>query len=210
MIYNVPPICKKPFIVFDGVVRGNGETYGNVEFTNTFKWQVKEGVTPRKIIAGYAPGTGWACIGQFPGYVQLDGVGASTGDGSEYYPWGIYISTPVKLGGKKKLTINAANSYYKPSGVALTNEQPIRACLFHNIYDNMFINNVRSVEVPSCPACSDGSFEAGDELIIPEPEEIILDVSDLSGEYYIGFTADHSKTNIVIYHYLNIGEIVAF
>lgn len=210
MIYNIPPICRKPFTVFDGVVRGNGETYGNLEFTNTFKWQVKEGVTPRKIVAGYSPGSGWTCVGQFPGYVQLNEVGTSWGDGSEFNPWGIYINSTVKLRGKKKLIINAAHSYYNATGVTLTNDAPICVYLFENIFANMFINNVRSVEVPSCPAFSDGKFEQGKEIIIPNPEEIILDVADLSGEYYVGFTVDRSKSNIANYYYLNIGEIVAF
>lgn len=215
MIYNIPPICKKPVTVFDGVVRGNGEVYtGNYQFTSTFKMQVKNGVTPRKLVAGYVSGSGYTCIGQFNGYVQLFGsaseFGTTNGDGSNYSEWGIYVNNPIQLSNKKKLTVNAAHSYYNPSGEVLTNDAPIRLCLFNNLYAKMFTNNARMVEVPSCPAFDDGIFEHGKEIIIPDPEEIVIDVSDLSGEYYVGFLVDRTASSIANYYYLNIGEIVAF
>lgn len=216
MIFNIPPICKKPVTVFDGVIRGNGEIYmGNYQFTDDFKYQCASGQTPQKIVAGYVNGSGYTCIGQFSGYVQIAGnsviFGSSDGGGDRYNPWGIYIDNPIQLTGKKKLTINAAHSYYNSGGAeTLTNDAPICAYLFSNIYANMYSNNVSSVEVPSCPAFSDGIFDYDKEIIMPNPEEIVLDVSDLSGEYYVGFAVDHSTSNIANYYYLNIGEIVAF
>lgn len=216
MIYNVPPICKKPITVFDGVVRGNGEVYtGNFQFTSDFKYQCASGKDLQKIVAGYVSGSGYTCIGQFNGYVQLYGsaetIGTSNNDGNKYAPWGIYVSNPIQLTNKKKLTINAAHSYYNASGGAvLTNDAPICVYLFSDIYAKMYNNNVRSVEVPSCPAFADGTFDYDKEIIIPDPEEIVFDVSDLSGEYYVGFSVDRSESNIANYYYLNIGEIVAF
>ena len=216
MIYNVPPICRKPVIVFDGIVRGNGEMYmGNYQFTNDFKYQCANGETLQKIVAGYVTGSGYTCIGQFNGYAQLYGLastfGESNGDGGSYSPWGIYINTPIQLTNKKKLVINAAHSYYHSgSGTVSTNDAPICTYLFSNIYANMYSNNVRSVEVPSCPAYPNGIPDYNVELIIPDPEEIVLDVSDLSGEYYVGFSVDRSASTIANYYYLNIGEIMAF
>lgn len=216
MIYNVPPICKKPVTVFDGVVRGNGEVYaGNYQFTDDFKYQCARGEKLQKIVAGYLSGSGYTGIGQFNGYVQLSGpagtIGDSVGDGNTYAPWGIYVNTPIQLANKKKLTVNAAHSYSNSGGGAvLTNDAPICVYLFSDIYARMYSNNVRSVEVPSCPAFSDGIFDYDKEIIIPDPEEIIFDVSDLSGEYYVGFSVDRSKSMISNYYYLNIGEIVAF
>lgn len=216
MIYNVPPICKKPVTVFDGVVRGNGVVYqGNYQFTDDFKYQCASGETPKELVAGYYPGTGADCIGQFNGYVQLSGslgtIGESGGDGNRYAPWGIYVNTPIQLTNKKKLTINAAHSYCNPGGGAvLTNDAPICVYLFSDIYSNMCNNNVRSVEVTSCPAFSDGIFDYDKEVIVPDLDEIVFDVSDLSGEYYVGFSIDRTKSSIVLHYYLNIGEIVAF
>lgn len=216
MIYNVPPICKKPVTVFDGVVRGNGEVYtGNLQFTNDFKYQCESGEPSRKIVAGYEGGSGYTYICQFNGYVQLFGadgeIGASDNDGGSYSPWGIYINNPIQLTNKKKLTINAAHSYYGTgSSAVLTNVAPIRAYLFSNIYENMYSNNVRSVEVPSYPAFDDGIYELDKEIIIPHPEEIVLDVSNISGEFYIGFSVDRSESSVMRLYYLTIGEIVAF
>lgn len=216
MIYNIPPICRKPFTVFDGVVRGNGEVYtGNYQFTNTFKMQVKEGVDPPKLVAGYASGAGYTCIGQFNGFVQLFGssldFGASDGDGSKWNPWGIYINSPVQLSGKKKLIVNAAHCYYNSGGgVVLTNDAPICIYLFDNIYKSMYSNNVLSVEVASRPAFSNGIFDYDKEIYVPDPEELVLDVSNISGECYVGFSVDRSKSSISNSYYLNIGEIMAF
>lgn len=215
MIYNVPPICKKPVTVFDGIVRGNGELYAEkYQFTSTFKMQVRAGVTPRKLLADYAPGSGYTSFGQFNGYVQLHGdmsvYGSATGDGSNWNEWGIYVNNPVQLSGKKKLVVKAAHSYYNTGGGAvLTNDAPIRVCLFNNLYSKMFTSNALMAEVPSLPAFADGIFGYDKEIIIPDPEEIVFDVSNLYGEYYIGFLVDNSESSVHNYYYLNIGEIVA-
>lgn len=215
MIYNVPPICKKPIIVFDGIVHGNGEVYmGNAQFTDDFKYQCANGVDPEKLVAGYVGNSGYVCIGQFNGHVQIYGsehnFGNSENDGSKYSPWGIYINNPVRLTGKKKLTLKIAYSYFNDFA-ALENEAPIIVFLFKDIYSDMWKNFVDASEVPAYPAYTDGKLDFDEDVFIPEPEELIFNVTDLTGDYYIGFGVYRGESNTSGFHYyLNIGEIVAF
>lgn len=194
MIYNVPPICKKPLIVFDG----QDTSVFNSQFLPDCRTEMGNNKE------------------QFVNYVQITGnngtIGDSTSTGDLYDPTGIFIDKLVNFSGKKKLYIYASASYHNgdESGQDTENRTPATICIFKDRHNNMLHNCALSQIIPARHAFPTIDDDVNAEIIIPDPVEMIFDVSDLSGEYYIGLCIDHSNFQYNAFYYINIGEIIAF
>lgn len=197
MIFNIPPLCKKPVTVFTGIAT----------LDDVYAVEIKQQVSPGE---NNSP----VYVDQMDGFIQMNGPDSffgsfGHGHGTSHSPYGLYIAKPVNLSGKKKVIVKAA-SCYTASNLALESVAPIAIIIFKDLNTKMW-NDVHGGEmVPMCCAWDVPEDQFSKDPKFPAMEDITIDVSELSGDFYVGFSiADHSIHTVTSY-YLRIGEIVAF
>lgn len=198
MIFNIPPLCKKPVTVFTGVA-----TLDDNMNAEEIKQQVTPGEDDDPIV-----------VSQMGDFIQMSGPNSFFGSyiygqGKAHSPYGLYMATPVNLSGKKKVVVKAA-SCYTQSNLAVESVAPIAVLVFKDLNTKMW-NSVHGGEiVPICRAWDVGEDQYSNDPEFPAMEDVTIDVSELSGEFYVGFSIADQAGSAVTSYYLRIGEIVAF
>lgn len=188
MIYNIPPICKKPLEVFSG-------SHPYLEYgylSDTIVVQRERGKNEG------IHGTNFVNCNN---YVCIDGGGCSS-YGAPYSSFNFFIAKSFNAGRYSKITI--------PTG-SITNfyeygeESACWVCLFQNVANWMHTTYIMKKQIPLFKTDHLWDGES------PQPlQEITFDVKDLKGDFYIGvFQSSEGGPSYARTFNVYLGKIVA-
>lgn len=222
MIFNIDPICRTPYTIFDGVADSTDNydnSYTKYKNTTDFKQQfidkTKEDIYDFIICDHNDDVDSQRIVRQYEGYIQIAGnittFGYFDSDG-EMVPFGIYIPRKINLTGKNKLLLNVSviYEYFATDTGVLPYSPTLNAYLFKDANKQMSTNYDLSITIPGYyNETPDAYHKILDESAIVQPSELSFNVANLEGEYYLGFSINGGVNDELLYYYLQIGEILA-
>lgn len=189
MIYNIPPICKKPLEVFSG-------SHPYLEYEDSSDTIIVQ----REL--GVNEGIHCTTFVNCDNYVCIDGANCWS-YGAPYSDFNFFIAKSFDASRYSKITV--------PTG-SITNrydygeESACFVCLFPNVENWMHNTYIMKKPIPLFETDHIWDGES------PQPlQEITFDIRDLKGEFYIGVFQSHEGGTAYARQFnVYLGKIVAF